>query len=72
MSSEPSVRSLDSGHRTEDLPRLTATSGYYDWAKPRGVSESDERSADGETVPPLSIRNEQIISSGLAMMHDGQ
>ena len=41
-------------------------SGYYENSKPRGVSESDEHSADGETVPPLSIQNEQII--GLAIM----
>ena len=41
-------------------------SGYYKKAKPRGVSESDEHSADGETVPPLIIRDQQII--GLAMM----
>lgn len=41
-------------------------SGYYEKANPRGVSESDEHSADGETVPPLSIRNEQII--GLAII----
>lgn len=40
-------------------------SGYYEKAKPRDVSESDEHSADGETVPPLCIRDEQII--GLAM-----
>ena len=40
--------------------------GYYEKAKPRDVSESDEHSVDGETVPPLSIHNEQII--GLAMM----
>jgi hypothetical protein len=66
MNSEPFVRLLESGHRTEDLPRLMVTSGYYERAKLRGVSESDEHSANGETVPPLSIRNEQI--SGLAMM----
>ena len=41
-------------------------SGYYEKAKPIGVSESDEHSADGGTVPPLSIQNEQII--GLAIM----
>ena len=33
------------------------------------MSESDEHSADVETVPPLSIQNEQII--GLAMMVSG-
>ena len=66
MNSEPSVRLLGVGRRTEDLPQLMVTSGYYEKANPRGVSESDEHSADGETVPPLSIQDEQII--GLAMM----
>jgi hypothetical protein len=65
MYSGLSVRLLWVGHCTEDLPRSMVTSGYYEKAKPRGVSESDEHSADGETVPPLSIRDEQII--GLAM-----
>lgn len=41
-------------------------SGHYEKAKPRGVSESDEHSADDETAPPLSIQDEQIV--GLAMM----
>ena len=61
MNSEPSVRLLGVGHRTEDLPRLTVTSGYYEKAKPRDVTESDEHSDDGGTVPPLCIRDEQII-----------
>ena len=65
MNSEPSVRLHGMGHCTEDLPRLMVASGYYERANPRDVSESDEHSADGETVPPLCIRDEKII--GLAM-----
>lgn len=56
MSSEPSVRSPGNDHRhTEGLLRLTVVL----WkAEPKlgDVSESDEYSADGETVP-LLIRN---------------
>ena len=65
MDSEASVRLLGVAHRTGYLPQLTVASGYYEKAKLRDVSESDEHSADGETVPPLCIRDEKII--GLAM-----